>query len=92
MNIIGNVMATLGDAAVLLQHITAIPNDWHEGHWFSGPGWYFPDECALLVGPYNTEQECTNALNAYVASLSYDCHNCSDHGCHRCDPTQPDLS
>ena len=39
-----------------LHYITEMPSDWYEGHWFSGPGWYWADEADLLDGPFDTRE------------------------------------
>lgn len=52
-----------------MHHITEMPNDWYTGHWFSGPGWYFPDETEGLIGPYDTEDVARTEQYRYAQSL-----------------------
>jgi len=47
--------------------ITTMPNDWHEYHWFSGPGWYYADECEQLVGPFDSLALALDAREYYIA-------------------------
>lgn len=49
--------------------VTIIPNDWYEKHWFSSPGWYFPDKCEQLIGPFNTDAIARGAQAAYALTL-----------------------
>jgi hypothetical protein len=54
-------------------HVTETPEDYNDqsaGHWFSGTGWYFVDECEQLQGPYDTNNVAEAELARYVAYLN----------------------
>lgn len=36
--------------------VTTTPEDWYDGHWFNGPGWYYGDGGNEFVGPYDTKE------------------------------------
>lgn len=59
---------TIKDAVFM--EITSMPADWHTGHWFSGPGWYFADESSELIGPYDSMEESQAAMYRYAQLLN----------------------
>ena len=64
----GNPFTDTVSKAVFVLQLT-MPDDWHGGHWFSGPGWYFADETEQLVGPYDTREVAQVAMYRYCQSL-----------------------
>lgn len=53
----------------VIESFIDMPDDWIEGHWFSGPGWYFADETEYFVGPYSTREVAQTAMYLYTQFL-----------------------
>lgn len=37
--------------------------------WYGGPGWYYVDEIQMYVGPYDSQELATKALQDYIYNL-----------------------
>ena len=50
-------------------YLIEVASDEAKEFWWSGPGWYWADECGLLVGRYDTKEEAISARDAHGARL-----------------------